>query len=159
LKQGSGLETIWDIWCLNGYVGATNSQEFVDFLLDAQIVDSYIADATRTESRLEGGSEDHDAKLRLLHAGMGFVTEAGEFMDALKKYNFYNAPLDLDNLDEEVGDLLWYIAVYLDTRGKSFSDIMAANIRKLKARYPEKFTSKDALNRNLDAEREAMTKE
>jgi hypothetical protein len=37
-------------------------------------------------------------------------------------------------------------------------EVLTANIEKLRQRYPEKFTSDAALNRNVDAEIEMMTK-
>ena len=36
------------------------------------------------------------------------------------------------------------------------SEIMSSNIAKLKARYPNKFTQEDALNRDLNVERNIL---
>lgn len=94
--------------------------------------------------------------IRGLHAGMGMETEVGEFMDELKAHIFYNKPLDETNLEEELGDLMWYVALACDAYGLSLSSIMAKNIAKLQARYPEKFTELQALNRDLDRERETL---
>lgn len=94
--------------------------------------------------------------LRLLHAGMGLATEAGEFVDMLKKHIFYGKPLDVLNLVEELGDSCWYIAIACDALQVSFEDVMKKNISKLKARYPNKFTQEDALNRDLKRERETL---
>lgn len=91
--------------------------------------------------------------IRLLHAGMGMDTEAGEFTDQLKKHIFYGKPLDEVNLSEEIGDMLWYIAIAADALNIDISQIMQTNIDKLKARYPEKFTEYDAQNRDLGKER------
>ena len=147
----------WDVRDEHGRTLATVYDEsFVRYLENAEVVNNYVADAVRTESRLEGGGPAHQVKLRILHAAMGFGTETGEFTDELKKHNFYGADLNLATLDEEVGDLLWYTAIYLDVRGKTFPEIMAANICKLRARYPEKFTKDKAASRNLVAEQAAM---
>lgn len=94
--------------------------------------------------------------LAILHAMLGMVTEVGEFTDAIKKHLLYGKELDLVNLDEEIGDLLWYIAIYIESRQGSFESIMQINIEKLRARYPNKFTEYDALNRNLDNERNIL---
>ena len=94
--------------------------------------------------------------VRLLHAAMGMTTEAGEFMDALKKHAMYGKPLDFVNLKEEVGDLLWYVALACTSLGVPIEEIMATNIAKLRARYPEKFTEKAALTRDLAAERRVL---
>jgi len=93
-----------------------------------------------------------DENIRLLHAGIGLATEAGETLDALKKHVFYGQDLDKGNLAEETGDLVWYLAIVLDVLGLSFDDIMEANIKKLKTRYPEGFTKHEALNRDTKKE-------
>jgi NTP pyrophosphatase (non-canonical NTP hydrolase) len=93
---------------------------------------------------------------RLLHAALGLCTEAGELQDQIKRHLMYGKDFDPTNVMEECGDLLWYIALALDATGYSLSDCMERNINKLRARYPEKFTSERALNRDLDAEREML---
>jgi NTP pyrophosphatase (non-canonical NTP hydrolase) len=90
--------------------------------------------------------------IRLLHAGMGLTTEIGEFIDALKRYLFYGEDLDISNMKEESGDLMWYIAILVHTLKSNMDDIMTINIGKLKARYPHKFNKKDALIRDLENE-------
>lgn len=91
--------------------------------------------------------------IQLLHGLIGVVTEAGELFDAFKKHVFYGKPLDIVNVKEEIGDLMWYLAIILDYLGISLEEIMVQNNAKLRARYPEKFTEDKALNRDLDAER------
>lgn len=92
----------------------------------------------------------------ILHGALGISTEAGEILDAVKKSIFYGKPFDLVNLQEEIGDCLWYLAILAKEAGMSFEDIMAQNIAKLKARYPDKFTEERALNRDLVAERREL---
>ena len=94
--------------------------------------------------------------VRILHAAMGCATESGELLDALKKHLFYGKPLDNVNLQEEAGDLFWYIAILADAIGFTFEDTFEKNIAKLKIRYPEKFNEVNALVRDLDKEREAL---
>lgn len=107
---------------------------------------------------------------RTLHAVAGIVTEAGELQDALKKHLFYGRPLDRTNLIEELGDLMWYVALLCDeiswsidedqgqvtTGANVLADVLARNIAKLKARYAGKFTETRAENRDLDAERKIL---
>jgi NTP pyrophosphatase (non-canonical NTP hydrolase) len=120
----------------------------------------YEKNALRTESndfkaissRLDNG------KIRLLHAAMGFQTEAAEFTDMLKKHIFYGKSLDEVNLKEELFDMTWYMAIALDELGYTFEEGFQTNIDKLKARYPEKFTEDKANNRDLDTEREILEK-
>lgn len=115
--------------------------------------DEYIANAMQTESRALHQSEMWQP---VYHAALGLVTESAEFADAVKKQLFYGKPFDFTNLDEEIGDILWYVAIYLNARGKSFEQVMERNIAKLAERYPEKFTEYHALNRDLDAERKIL---
>lgn len=92
----------------------------------------------------------------LLHAVMGCDTEVGEIMDAIKKTVFYGKPLDMVNVKEEFGDLLYYVALGLHSVGSDFEEVMTANIAKLRARYPDKFTSEAALFRDLEKERKIL---
>lgn len=95
----------------------------------------------------------HVTTIRLLHAGMGLTTEAGEFMDMLKKHILYGKPLDLTNLAEELGDMFWYAALACDELKIPFEVVFEKNIKKLRHRYPNLFTEHSALNRDLDTER------
>lgn len=96
--------------------------------------------------------------IRLLHAGVGLATEAGEFQNALKKAIFYGKPVDKVNLAEEVGDVMWYVALACNELDVDLESVMKTNIDKLQARYPNKFTETDALNRNLEVERAILEK-
>lgn len=96
----------------------------------------------------------HD--MNLLHAAMGIGTEAGELLDAFKRKLFYGKPLDVVNVKEEVGDIMWYIAILLRELDLDFEEILQLNIDKLRARFPDKFTETHALNRDLDAERKIL---
>lgn len=133
-----------------------------DALEDLNHVWDYQQEALRTEAPADGPrseltSKDGNVLFRLLHAGIGMATEAGEFLDALKRMIWYGQALDLDNLAEEVGDLQWYSALAADAIGTPLVAIQQANLRKLQARYPEKFTQTDALEAHRDrpAEKEA----
>lgn len=91
--------------------------------------------------------------MRLLHAAFGIQTEGGEFTDQLKRHVFYGKELDKVNLTEELGDVLWYVALACNALGIDMQDVMGRNIAKLQARFPEKFTEENALERDLDSER------
>lgn len=94
--------------------------------------------------------------LRILHAAMGCCTESGELMDAVKKHLLYGKPLDEVNLQEEAGDMFWYTALLADAVGFTFEDTFEKNIAKLRARYPNRFSEKDALLRDLEKERKIL---
>ena len=122
---------------------------------------NYIASAIRTENRdFEGiGARlSNPSNIRISHAAIGMVTEAAEFLDAYKKHGFYGKALDNVNLKEEIGDMLYYIAIACDELGITFEEAMATNIAKLQARYPQKFTLDNAVNRDLEKERVILSK-
>ena len=94
--------------------------------------------------------------MALLHGAMGVSTESGELLDTLKKHIFYGKDLDVPNIKEEVGDVLWYLTIIARSCGFTIEDAMEANVRKLKVRYPEKFTTENALNRDTVKEMQAV---
>jgi len=96
--------------------------------------------------------------LRLLHGSCGIATEAGELLDAMKKHIFYGKDIDTVNIVEEIGDLMWYSAIILDELGVEFEEVMEKNIKKLQARYGEKFSESRANTRDLDTERNILEK-
>jgi NTP pyrophosphatase (non-canonical NTP hydrolase) len=91
-----------------------------------------------------------------LHMVLGMQTEAAEIADVYKKTIAYRKPLDFVNIKEEIGDLMWYVANLCNMNGWDLREILDTNIAKLEARYPEKFTEEQAINRNLVAEREIL---
>lgn len=123
---------------------------------EASVGNTYIEDALRTESALMAVSGERNDTNRLLHAAMGLATEAGEFLDPIKKNLFYGKPLDLVNLREEIGDIMWYLAIACSALGTDFETEQARNIAKLKARYPEKFDAVQAVERDLEGERKVL---
>lgn len=89
----------------------------------------------------------------IYHAIIGISTEAGEALDAVKKAMIYGRELNLVNLDEEIGDLLWYITLYAKQRNLGLDYFAALNFAKLSLRYPDKkFEEEKEKNRNLGAE-------
>ena len=87
---------------------------------------------------------------------MGLVTESAELMDALKKSTYYGRDLDVVNVKEEAGDILWYLAILFDELDTTFEEEMDRVINKLRTRFPEKFTESDAFNRDLEQERNVL---
>lgn len=93
---------------------------------------------------------------RLLHAALGLTTEAAEFTDPIKANIIYGKPLDIANLKEELGDMFWFLNIACDELGFTFEDLQELNIKKLKARYGDKFSSDKAINRDLEKEKEIL---
>ena len=83
----------------------------------------------------------------ILNACLGLSGEVGEFNDMIKKWIFHEKELDINHLEKECGDILWYIALMCNSFGWNLDEIMQMNIDKLKARYPEGFDTVRANNR------------
>lgn len=96
---------------------------------------------------------DKGREMNLLHAAMGIGTEAGEVLDQFKRKIFYGRELDVVHVKEEIGDIMWYVAILLRELDLDFEEILKLNIDKLRARFPEKFTEHYAVNRDLGKER------
>jgi hypothetical protein len=62
------------------------------------------------------------------------------------------------NIAEEFGDIDWYKAIGVDELNINWVTILDTVISKLKTRYPDAFTSEDAINRDLDKERKVLDK-
>lgn len=89
----------------------------------------------------------NDIRKGLLDGALGLTGEAGEVAEIIKKTEFQGHWLDKNKLKEELGDIMWYIALIATTLDISIEDIMVANINKLKARYPEGFDSNKSIFR------------
>ena len=91
---------------------------------------------------------------RLLTAAIGISAEGGEFLEIVKKITFqgkeFNAA-EKEHLKVELGDVLWYVAQACIALDLSLDDVIARNISKLAARYPEgHFNSYFSENRRID---------
>lgn len=78
---------------------------------------------------------------------MGLNGEAGECIDILKKHLFQGHDLDVDHIAKELGDVAWYLAISAHAINYDLDSIMAANIAKLQARYPDGFDAEHSRNR------------
>ncbi len=82
-----------------------------------------------------------------LHMAIGISGEAGELLDAIKKAVIYRKPLDIANIVEECGDLLFYISGMLDSIGVDIESAIAANTSKLSIRYGKAYSDESAIAR------------
>jgi NTP pyrophosphatase (non-canonical NTP hydrolase) len=94
--------------------------------------------------------------MRMLHAAMGISTEAGELHDQFKRHIYYGTDLDVANIVEELGDLLFYMTMLTDELHITMDDVRDANSKKLYLRYAGKFSEGKATERDLKAEYEAL---
>src|SRR5574338_1210687 len=78
---------------------------------------------------------------RLLDAAAGLSEEAGEVLGIVRKHVFMGHPLDVARATIELGDSLWCLTTIAAALGVSLEDIAAANIAKLRKRYPDGYTN------------------
>ena len=104
--------------------------------------DDYQRAALRT-ARADELSKDE----LLLNGVMGLCGEAGECIDLVKKARFQGHELDREKLKLELGDQMWYSSVAAHGLGFNLSDVLQANIDKLKVRYPDGFSKERSIHR------------
>ena len=78
---------------------------------------------------------------------MGLAGETGETIDIFKKHIYQGKDLDINDVIEEIGDILWYIANLCNVNKITMKECMESNVEKLRKRYPNGFSIKDALER------------
>jgi NTP pyrophosphatase (non-canonical NTP hydrolase) len=66
---------------------------------------------------------------------IGIAGETGEIMELVKRKFLRGQDVSDERFKEELGDILWYVAVFADTMGFDLSDIMKLNVDKLKERH------------------------
>lgn len=69
---------------------------------------------------------------------LGLAGEAGEIVEKWKKLVAYRDGVitadDIDDYKKELGDILWYIALFADSLGLSLEEIAQLNLDKLASR-------------------------
>ena len=88
-----------------------------------------------------------DKKDVLINGVMGLCGESGEAIDIVKKWLAQGHDLDRAKLAKERGDIAWYLAETATALDLQLEDVFAANIEKLKKRYPEGFDSERSIHR------------
>lgn len=161
LNLAFNITEIADMIKKSSYYGNELDTQRLDSILDAVIMTSAAARLmARQTSQLQADALEQVVRpisdvmdSRYLHSVLGVLTEAGELLKTLGKQKH---EMDVVNIQEEVGDIFWYLALLQDTTGVDVEQSMDKVIEKLKVRYPEKFTTEKATQRNLEAERKVL---
>ena len=85
-----------------------------------------------------------------LHMAVGIAGEAGELLDAIKKWSIYQKPLDVENVIEELGDLEFYMEGLRQSLNLTRIETLMENIAKLQKRYSKGQYSNDQANERAD---------
>ncbi len=74
---------------------------------------------------------------RLNLCGLGLSGEVGEIADMLKKFLYHRngKPLDREKMKDELGDVMWYFFILLDTLHITFEEVLVANVKKCERRH------------------------
>lgn len=67
----------------------------------------------------------------MLHMAGCICEEAGELFSAIKRHVFYNKPLDMDNVIEELGDIEFYMEGFRQRLGIKRKGSLLGNVVKL----------------------------
>ena len=110
--------------------------------------DSALNEHKGTTAAIDMKAVDKD----VLHAALGIYTEAAEMLEGILKA-MQGEPFDTVNAFEELGDAEWYMAMFYRALNKTPQEAKSVNIEKLRKRYPEKFKSHHANERDIAAER------
>lgn len=87
-------------------------------------------------------------KADMWHMATGVSGEAGELLDAIKKFIVYEKPLDRCNVIEELGDLEFYMERIRQLIQVTREQVLEKNISKLSVRYNKgKYSNKAAKTR------------
>jgi len=94
--------------------------------------------------------EDEPLVDNLVHASLGISTEAGEFISEVKRIARYGKEMTPEikaHMLEELGDVLWYVALGCTALSANMNEVASANIVKLLKRFPGKFSNELAEKR------------
>ncbi len=90
---------------------------------------------------------DLTVKQHTLNGLLGLAGETGECCDLMKKHEYQDGRDIWDDLVDELGDVMWYVAEVASSIGYDLDTIAAHNVEKLKKRYPEGFDPEKSLHR------------
>lgn len=95
--------------------------------------------------------------IKSAHNGLGTTYMAiGGLCDVIKRSSFYGVPFDTETFTKWLGLTYHWLNLHCQHEGITPEQCMNANIAKLRKRFPEKFTTHDAVNRDTDAEMNAL---
>ena len=86
-------------------------------------------------------------QVALLHLVSLLADEVGELASAIKKAEVYQQKYDFENIEEEIGDILWATAYAANVFGMSLETCARKNLDKLAKRYPDGYSDENAAQR------------
>ena len=136
---------------------AVSTGELVDVAKKSMFYGKPVKEGTGIE-RFQGSPSSLNAEAvhqDVLHAALGIYTEAAEMIEAILAA-MNGGDFDKVNAFEELGDAEWYMAMMYRALNRTPAEAKTVNIDKLRKRYPDKFSTSDAIDRDTRAEREIL---
>ena len=106
-----------------------------------EFLKQYQEDCKRTVRVFDSKNEE------IMTWGLGIAGEAGDVAGCIKKIIAHKND-QREGVKENLGDTLWYIAMIANFYGWDIEDLFTENMGKLKKRFPDGFTEKDAGRNN-----------
>ena len=107
-----------------------------------------VQDLKKSPIEITGNLMEDDA-VDMIHAALGLAGESGEVVDMIKKAVINGNPgTDFRvKLALEIGDVMFYIQMLLMSQNLTMEEVLAANITKLRKRYPEGYSDQASIAR------------
>lgn len=118
----------------------------------------YTLDIMKAETDVNELDTISSEKMRLLYGIMGLSTEANELLNQMKNNIFDAKPLSKKKIREELGDVIYYMAILCNAMELQLHDILYTNKKKLLDKYPHKFTPLN-IDKQVDYEVESWLDE
>ena len=84
------------------------------------------------------------------------ISSIADLNDLVKKFVAYNRPIEKSVELEAIYDIYSSLNLLEEVYKLNGAELRAANIEKLRVRYPHKFTEEAAINRDIDKERQTL---
>ena len=104
----------------------------------------YATETARTAG-LPRGLTPEESQLNAM--ALGLAGESGEFVDLVKKMLYHDKPVSIAEFTKELGDVIWYWTRALPALNTilgtnlTHEDVLFQNVEKLRARYPDGFST------------------
>ena len=93
-----------------------------------------------TQNALVTWGQFDNKQLEEIAATLGIAGESGEIADCIKKKYFHlHKDFSIDEVIEELGDLFYYLAIFMHLNDIKLEDVLKYNTIKLLKRYPDGF--------------------
>lgn len=129
-------------------------EEISDFMWYFSILSRmYSIDLSTDDKTIKYISKDFINEKELVYS---ILKKCLKLLDMQKKKFFYNKNINIENFLEIISDISYLLLIYTKINNIDLEKSMEVNINKLYKRYPEKFSSDKAINRDLETERKIL---